>query len=112
MKHLHRRLQKLETAIRGSENWSMRLLAFADRARRKLSSADRELLNEAEAVLDGMPHSLMSETHEAVWQRCGGCFRSGGRGNGISVRPDRGRLEALIRGLCRRRTCLHTALTN
>lgn len=69
MKHLHRRLQKLEMAIGEPENWSMQLLALADCARRKLASADRDILNEAEVVLDRVPYSVMSETQQAVWQR-------------------------------------------
>jgi hypothetical protein len=54
MKHLHRRLRKLEATVCGAI-WSTQLVELCDCARRKLSVADRDLLKEAEMLLDRVP---------------------------------------------------------
>ena len=69
MNHLHRRLQRLETAIRESGKWSTPIQTVVDCARRKLSGADCDLLKEVDALLDRAPHASLSEAHRAVWDR-------------------------------------------
>ncbi|HTU48595.1 MAG TPA: hypothetical protein VMF91_26270 [Bryobacteraceae bacterium] len=68
MTGLHRRLQKLEAAFCGPV-WNTQLVDLCDCARRKLSVADRDLLKEAEMLLDQVPFGSLSEAHRAVWDR-------------------------------------------
>jgi hypothetical protein len=68
MNALSKRLQKLEAATCKPE-WSSQLAELCDCARRKLSLVDRDLLDEAEMLLDRAPFGSMSEPHRAVWDR-------------------------------------------
>jgi hypothetical protein len=68
MNGLSKRLQKLEAAFCGPV-WSTQLVDLCDCARRKLSVADRDLLKEAEALLDRVPFGSLSEAHQSVWDR-------------------------------------------
>jgi hypothetical protein len=68
MNGLSKRLQKLEAATCKPE-WSSQVAELCDRAGRKLSLADRDLLKEAEALLDRVPFGSMSEAHQSVWDR-------------------------------------------
>jgi hypothetical protein len=68
MNGLSKRLQKLEVASCQTD-WSSQLAELCDCARRKLSVADRDLLKEAEMLLDRVPFGSLSDAHRAVWDR-------------------------------------------